>query len=100
MDATAIYSLNCSGKIKSIKPYYSDPNKMLFNIKTFGKKCSMQVLQNPGGFIVIKNGEELKTSKSKFSLRFKVRNNDKVTVYYSPIRHLIENIRHLNLYFR
>ena len=89
--AQPLYSLSCSGKVSSIKPYYRNPNKLVFKFNKPVNNCTMEILQDPGGFVVtLDRKKEVNVYKSRFSFRFRLKGNKEVEIYYSPFEHLME----------
>lgn len=87
-----IYRIVDVKTIKSISPFYNDPNQWKFHITQNEVGKEFQMVMNPGGFVATLNGKEVDIRKEKFLLRITILEGGDLVVRYSPVRHLGESV--------
>ena len=73
-------------------PIYTDPNKMVFNIGSQDIGKELVIIMNPDGFVAHQNGKELSMQKKDFNIIVPITHSGKLTVGYSPVKHLTETL--------
>jgi len=74
-------------------PTYVNPNRVEFAISKKEISKKLVLIMNPKGFVAFQNGKEIPIEKGDFEMIIQPTQIGRLTVFYSPLRHLIEVFR-------
>src|SRR3989339_295937 len=74
-------------------PTYVNPNRVEFAISKKEISKKLVLIMNPKGFVAFQNGKEIPIEKGDLEMIIQPTQIGRLTVFYSPLRHLIEVFR-------